>query len=292
MLRNVHIYDNLAAACGQSKFRIDVETPAEAIRALSVNFPRTFVEELRHGHYALVVGPTVDDGESIGLELLTFTLGKEDIHILPCAEGGKSNTAKGILTAVVGVALVAGAFVGAAAFAPAAAESTGGLLGGGGFLGSGVNLSASTGFFGISYGQIALFGASLILNGISTLLAKQTDPTKVGPTTASYLLNGPTNNTEQGGSMPLIYGRFLVGSTAISTVLKALEIKVGSNNFTTDVTSAKGSTITPGRPPDLRLPGMHPPLKPTITDSIKWQYPYPDWPGSGIEILDNANPQK
>src|SRR5205823_428362 len=114
---------------------------------------------------------------------------------------------------------------GAAGAFGAAAGGEGSLLG--------LNFGAEIGFAGITYGNVALFGASLLLSGISGLLTNLTDPTKVGPTTASYLLNGPTNTADQGGAVPLVFGRFRVGSTVVSTSLHAKDIPVGSQNFTT-----------------------------------------------------------
>lgn len=271
MLHNIFLYDRLADEFG-AKFRFDIETPAEAIRALAANFKQTFAERLREGQYAVVLGSDLSDGNSIDLDLLHFGLGNDDVHILPVAQGAKNN--KGILTAIIGVTLIAGAFF----LAPAAAAGAAGLSGA-----IGAELGA-TAFLGISYGQIALFGASLVLSGISSMMTQHTDPSKTGPTTASYLLNGPTNNADEGGSVPLIYGRIRVGSTTVSTRLSAKEIAVGSQNYTTEIVTGTGKSETtnpPATPPDLSLPGMTPPLKSDITDQVAWQYPYPEWPGQG-----------
>lgn len=273
MLRNVYLYDHLKEEFG-GPHKFDINTPAEALRALAANFPQTFAPAFRKGHYAVVAGPSIDEGEAVSLEMLcSFTYGADDIHILPVVEGAKSGSGKAIVSIILGVALIGVGVAGAAGvFGGAAASAEGGALG----------LSfGSEAFFGITYGNIALFGASLLLNGVAGLLTNLTDPTKTGPTTASYLLNGPTNTADQGGAVPLVFGRFRVGSTVVSANLHAKDIAVGSNNFTTDVVDAKGKTITPHTPPSLFQVGMVAPGLPDIQPDIAWMYPYPAWPGYG-----------
>lgn len=273
MLRKVHLYDHLKDQFGGPHL-FDIGTPAEAFRALAANFPQTFAPAFRNGNYAIVAGASIDDGEQVPLELLgRFTYGADDIHILPVAEGAKSGTGKAIATTILGVALIGIGVAGAAGVFGAVAESSGSVLG--------LNFGAEIGFAGITYGNVALFGASLLLSGVAGLLTNLTDPSKVGPTTASYLLNGPTNTADQGGAVPLVFGRFRVGSTIVSTSLHAKDITVGSQNFTTDVIDAKGNTISPHTPPDLFQVGMVAPGLPDIEPYIAWMYPYPAWPGSG-----------
>lgn len=275
MLRKVYLYDHLKEQFG-GPHTFDVATPAEVFRALAANFPQTFAPAFRHGNYAIVAGPSIDEGEQVSLEMLgQFNYGSEDIHILPVAEGAKGGSGKAIITVILGVALIGVGVAGAAgAFGAAAAGGAeGGALG--------LNFAGEIGFAGITYGNVALFGASLLLSGISGLLTNLTDPTKVGPTTASYLLNGATNTADQGGPVPLVFGRFRVGSTVVSTSLHAKDITVGSQNFTTDVIDAKGNTIVPHTPPSLFQEGMVAPGLPDIQPYIAWMYPYPAWPGAG-----------
>ena len=74
----------------------------------------------------------------------------------------------------------------------------------------------SAGSFSVSYGSIALFGASMMLSGISQMLSP-TPKANLPDSKQSYLFSGPVNVTEQGGSVPLVYGRCWVGSTVISS---------------------------------------------------------------------------
>jgi predicted phage tail protein len=63
---------------------------------------------------------------------------------------------------------------------------------------------------------------------------------------ASYLFNGPQNPTEQGGAIPIIYGRFTVGATVISSDISSDQLAsltddafsvVGGTDFTGNVTT-------------------------------------------------------
>ena len=71
-------------------------------------------------------------------------------------------------------------------------------------------------------------GAALMLSGIAVMLTAVPETDGAGQEKPderrSFLFDGPTNTTEQGGAIPLIYGRMLVGSTIISTSLDAQDI--------------------------------------------------------------------
>lgn len=72
---------------------------------------------------------------------------------------------------------------------------------------------------GLVTGQVWLtsMGASLFIGGLVELLSPR--PKKSNNTTddgTSYYFNGPVNTTAQGVPVPLVYGRCLVGSQAVS----------------------------------------------------------------------------
>ncbi|BAI75205.1 host specificity protein J (plasmid) [Azospirillum sp. B510] len=77
--------------------------------------------------------------------------------------------------------------------------------------------------YSVSYGSIALFGASMMLSGISQMLSP-TPKANLPDTKQSYLFSGPANVSEQGGSVPLVYGRCWVGSTVVSSSLDSVQI--------------------------------------------------------------------
>jgi predicted phage tail protein len=72
---------------------------------------------------------------------------------------------------------------------------------------------------GLYFGQpwLVAMGASLMIGGLVELLSPR--PKKQNNTSddgASYYFNGPVNTTAQGVPVPLVYGRCLVGSQAVS----------------------------------------------------------------------------
>lgn len=203
-MRTIHLYGRLAEEFG-SRFNLDVNSVAEAVRALEANFPDRFFRSIREGSYHLALGDDRGNGDLLDQTMLTFRFGKGDFHVTPAIAGAGGN-GKGILTAVVGIAIVGAAIASGGALAAPLASS--GLLS------------------GITTGQAVLFGASLILSGVSTLLT----PTPKVPDLSgtqdrkSFFFNSPINVIEQGGPVRVVYGQMRVGSTVISSGLDAESI--------------------------------------------------------------------
>jgi predicted phage tail protein len=66
-------------------------------------------------------------------------------------------------------------------------------------------------------------GISLVLGGVIELLSAPTKPPgfdDIGANDQSYIFSGPENVTQQGGPVPLGYGRMMVGSTVISASIE------------------------------------------------------------------------
>ncbi|WP_376967497.1 phage tail protein (plasmid) [Azospirillum sp. A26] len=180
-----------------------VRDAAEAIRALAANHP-DFDKVFREGSYRLVRGPRSRGGIDLTLDTLTLGLGNADLHIIPVPAGAKNGGAgKAIMGALVMVVAIAAAQPWAAASFSAA-------------------MSAPA-VAGISHGSIALFGAAMMLSGISQMLSP-TPKANLPDNTQSYLFSGPANVSEQGGSVPLVYGRCWVGSTVISSGMDTEQI--------------------------------------------------------------------
>lgn len=202
MTRTVILHGELARKYGV-KHELDIATPGEAIRAFCANYPdfQSFVSEseIRNVGYKVIVDKELmSDVAELHLPF------SQIVRIVPVIGGAKSAYG-GIL---IGALLIAGAIF----FAPAVVGALGATQG----LGA---AAFGVGGFSISYGQIALFGASLILGGVSQLLAPHPKSAAGGtqPTnTASYLFNGAVNTTAQGYPVPVGYGRMIVGSAVIS----------------------------------------------------------------------------
>jgi len=227
MIRTVHLHGALALKFG-SKHRFDVETPIEAVAALGVNF-KGFKQEIRQGQYHIYRGEKKDDNiaSKMALEL---PLGKRcmDIHIVPYVTGAGGRG--GILKMILGAVLIVTAL----------AFTLPGVIGaGGGLSGLSTALGTSTGFLGITYGNILATGVSLFLTGIAQMLAPAPVVNTAAPSDKrdSYLFNGPVNTSQEGSVLPVAYGRILVGSVIMSTGFKAVKfVKFGQGaQFDTDI---------------------------------------------------------
>jgi predicted phage tail protein len=218
MLRDIHLYGRAAEACGGPYHRFDVASPNEAVRALCTFHPRLRAV-LREGWWRVIVGPpNFDNG--VPVLLCNMDMGDQPLHIVPATPPAGDDTGKIVGTIVVGIALVGAAF----ALAPVAAA-------GAGFLGADL---AATGALGVSFGSMALMGVGLAASGIAALLTQHpkqqagqqaTDMAKPEDR-PSFLFNGVTNNSQEGGPVPLVIGTHLVGSIVVSAGIKAEDIGV------------------------------------------------------------------
>lgn len=221
----VKLYGRLAEELGD-EFSLSVRTVAEAIRALECNFPKRVYPLLRNGVYSIIRGADVNtEIEHLYLgeeELEIFLPPEETIHIVPLPEGAKGGFFKSIAKVVVGAALI---YV---------AVQTGGIgLAGGSFFtgGTGAFMAEAAGGIFLSQSTIALFGVSLILGGVTEMMAPQPKVDMQGyqlrepeSTKPSFLSNGPVNVTEQGNPVPLVYGRIWAGSVIVSGGVETVDL--------------------------------------------------------------------
>jgi predicted phage tail protein len=206
MIRDVFVYGAVGRQYG-SHFRIDVSSPAEAVRALMMLRPG-LRQALRAGHWRVVVGPP-HIRNTLPLGALGMNVPNMPIHLVPstgAAGGGDGKGIGGIIagTVLIGAAIVATGGLGAAFAAP--------LIG------------------GLTYGSLVTVGASMVLGGVAGLLTQSPQPQQgqESPTDSarpedrpSFLFNGVTNNSQQGGPVPLVFGTHLVGSVVVSAALSA-----------------------------------------------------------------------
>ena len=190
MLKEVKLYGELAEKYGKD-WLLDVNSPSEAVRALSANNPsfRNFVgaSQDRGVGYKVMVGKTYLEKE----EEIYNPSGRQEIKIIPVVLGAKK---EGLGAIILGVALIAmgvhpGVLKGltGAIGATAATAVTGALV--------------STGF-------------SLMLGGIAQLLAPTPEEIKDDQ---NYAFNGALNTTQQGVAVPLCYGQLMIGGAVISS---------------------------------------------------------------------------
>lgn len=206
MKRKIILHGHLRKRFGK-EFEMAVTTAGEALRALNANFPGDFIEALKEGSYALVRGKR-KGGLSLDLEdVNTLRLGAGDLHVIPVTKGSKRGNG-GALKIIVGVALI-----GASIF-----------FAGGTLAGMSTALPGALGSMGLTAGHLGVLGLSLVLAGVSQMLAPKEKPVEETGREDSFMFNGPTNSQEQGNPIPLIYGRVITGSIPISAGLDIEQI--------------------------------------------------------------------
>jgi predicted phage tail protein len=240
--RKIHLHGSLAEKYG-GPYDFEIDTAAEAFRALACNF-RGFEADVRNGAFQIYRGP-IEKDRWVDESALTMGLGRtSEIHIIPVIGGAKrGGAAKAIIGAVIMVAAIvlaipsggtslgaaaafeagtAGAAVAGSSFA-AGGTATAGLA----TVGAGATgLGAGIGILGITYGNVAMFGLSMMVSGIAQMLSPQQKAQSFEPVDRkpSFLFTGAVNASTQGNAVPLVYGRMRVGSVTISAGVEAIEI--------------------------------------------------------------------
>lgn len=203
-MKTVKVYGQLAKYLGQSTFKFDVITPAEAIKALLVNFQgldQWLLDSQKDGvAYKIKVGEEKIYKDNIDDLALPFT-DKNVFSIRPVIQG----SGRGFTRFLTG-ALILGA----------------GFLAGGGFFGSAIakNLGA------ISF--VKQMGFIMALGGVAEMLSPQPTLPDMNQALISdnFSISGLRNNATVGTAIPICYGRAYVGSTIISTGLDTDEVAI------------------------------------------------------------------
>lgn len=182
--------------------KLDVRSPAEAVRALCANIDG-FHQALASSHEKGVAYRCVVDRGALDENHLHYPMSKS-FSITPVVHGGGK-----VLGIILGVVLIVGALALSGGFAAIGA-------GGASF---GATMGASIGFLGLTYTNIAFLGVALFLGGISQLLAPTPKAPTPGQTNENNYFNGPVNTTAQGSAVPIGYGRAIVGSAVISAAI-------------------------------------------------------------------------
>jgi len=206
-MKVVKVYGALRKKLGQCRFEFEAATPAEALKALCVNFPglqKWLVDSENDGvGYRVTVGKEkITNSDASGLVLPWSE--KEVFSITPVLTGAGGGTGQ----ILAGVGLIALAII----TGPAGA----GFLGlGAGFLSGATAAAVST--------TLGLIGTSLLFGGIAQALS----PSPVNSTATfergrdaakfeSFTFSGIVNTEKQGLPVPVIYGRCFTGSSVIS----------------------------------------------------------------------------
>ena len=242
MQQTVRLLDDLGVRYGSEHVYFNLRSPAEAIKLLCINHP-ALQKELTEAHQHGVGYTLVQAGTFLGYEDLQLPLGKNDLVLAPVIAGSGGGTG----TILAGVGLVAASII----FAPAGA----------GFLAAGLGVgSSTTATFSLAAGayiasttsvlsaglSVALgaIGTSLILGGTAQLLSPQPQVPTLNNRTApgqntnaagpqgvsratsgqqSYAFAGPANTVGVGATVPLVYGKLLIGSHLLSSRVRVAD---------------------------------------------------------------------
>ena len=195
-MKTIRLYGDMGKRFGRS-FRLDVATPAEAIRALSVTRPgfREYLQERWDQPFKVLVGKMAVDEAG-----LSCGVGQVDvIKIVPLVAGAKD----GFESILIGAALIA--IVG----------MTGGLAGAGMF----GSLAGTSALSSMAVGM----GISMMLGGVAQLLAV-TPSQSPGSSSAdgqTWTFSSPTLTVGQGGCVPILLGEMTIGGVVMSSGIDA-----------------------------------------------------------------------
>ena len=192
---NVRFYGSLKQF--GSEFRLDCQTTAEIIQALTSQIPklRQFIQQ---GLFTVRVGRDYFDNRYLEQGLSHKLKDDATVHFTPVLKGSKRG---GLFGVIAGVAIIAGAI----ALGPLA-----GII--------------STNAAWI----VGSVGASLLLGGVAQMLTKMPEM-KIGTEKEkkqSTAFSNLSNMTAQGKPMPLAYGRMRVGSLIISQGVETMDTEI------------------------------------------------------------------
>ena len=194
-MKVVKVYGALRAQLGQGQFEFVADTPAQALKALLVNFSgleKWLIDSEQRGvGYRVMVGKQNVCSDDMS-ELLSPWSEQEIFSITPVLTGAGGG---GVGQVIAGVALVALTLI------------PGGLP-----------------IAGTLATSIGLFGGALILGGVAQMISPTPKPPGLveqneAARLESNSFSGIVNTTRQGVPVPIAYGRVFVGGAVISAGL-------------------------------------------------------------------------
>lgn len=197
-MKVVKVYGALRKRLGQCRFEFEAATPAQAIKALCINFPgldKWLVDSEKDGvgYRVAVSREKITEGNLTPL-FMPFS-DREVFSITPVITGA----GRGMGSILFGIALVGATLI------------PGGLP---------ISGSLAT--------KIGLFGGSLILKGIADAISPQPDVTSIEESVQleSFSFSNVVNTSRQGLPVPIAYGRVFAGSAVISSSLDVADLRV------------------------------------------------------------------
>jgi predicted phage tail protein len=212
-LKVVKVYGALRKRLGQCRFEFDVATPAQAIKALCVNFPgleKWLIDSEQDGvGYRVAVSREKVTEENFAPLLMPFS-DREVFSITPVVAGagrGTGSILAGIALVAVAIAVPGAGLAGTSLFASVGGAAT-----------FGAGLAAAAGSIGVA----------LVLNGVAQAISPQPDLNSTLDESVqleSFTFSNVVNTSRQGMPCPIAYGRVFVGSAVLSSGLDVDQVQ-------------------------------------------------------------------
>jgi len=224
MQQVVRLLGDLGERYGAEHVYQNLRTPADAIKLLCINYP-AFKTELIAAHESGIGYRVLQAGVDLNLDDLHLPIGQNDLIVTPVLIGQD-----GAGRILAGIGLIAASFF----FPGAGLFGTTGLFGAGGAGIVGVSSVAVLNATAIGT-ALSVVGASMVLGGITQMLSPQPELPNGGVSTRgefqatrpesvnrgadgqqSYAYLGAQNTVGVGATIPVAYGKVLIGSHVIS----------------------------------------------------------------------------
>ena len=212
-MKVVKVYGALRKRLGQCRFEFDVATPAQAIKALCVNFPgleKWLIDSEKDGvGYRVAISKEKVTEGNVDPLFMPFS-DREVFSITPVVAGA----GRGVGSILAGAALIAVAI--AVPGAGLAGTSLFASVGGAATFGAGLAAAAGT------------LGIGLALTGIAQAISPQPEPPSIEESARleSFTISNVVNTSRQGLPVPIAYGRVFVGSAVLSSGLDVDQVQV------------------------------------------------------------------
>ena len=213
-MKVVKVYGELRKRLGQCRFEFDVATPAQAVKALCVNFPgldKWLIDSEQDGvGYRVKIGK--EDVTPASSDLLAMPWSEREVFSITPVVAGAGG---GVGRIFLGVALIGASFF----FPGAGLSGTSGLLGAGQAI---VGVSSTSVLTAAAIGSgLSAIGAGLVLSGAADIISPTAPPGLEASKEAAKMQNmsfsGVVNTARQGLPVPIAYGRVFVGAAVISS---------------------------------------------------------------------------
>ena len=221
MQHKILLLDELGDRWGKTHVYHNLKSPSEALKLLYINYP-DLQKYFATAHEDGIGFTVVQAGEFLGYEDLGLPLGKNDLVITPVITGSG-----GVGKILAGVAMIGLVAISAGGFAPALT----GIFTKTGFT------AATSGFLGATGSAIiGKLGVALVLSGVSEMISPQPQLpdfdfeapvsgftggaggiTRGSDGSQSYAYTGAANTVGLGKTIPVVYGKALVGGHILST---------------------------------------------------------------------------